>query len=196
MLLLAVPVLFAAAIGFARGGWPELRVYWWQLAVAALVIQIPLYAAPLGDLVPREVIGPAGTVITTALVLVMLLRNATGHLRLATLIVASGVALNLLVIVANGGFMPRDEARAPRAINHPASAMTNTVPESSDTRLAWLGDTLAQPGWLPQADLISPGDVLLSLGAAAWLLAASRRRPTTVAEELTAANIRWEPDTR
>ena len=176
MFLLAAPVLFAAAIGLARGGWPELRIHWWPIALIALAIQVPLYTLPIGDSPFRDVVGPAGTIITTALILLVLLRNATGNVRLATLAVASGVALNLLVIVANGGFMPRDEARAPRAITHPPSAINNTTAANSDTRLAWLGDTLAQPAWLPQADLISPGDVLLSLGAAAWLLAATRRR--------------------
>lgn len=175
MLLLAAPVLVAAAIGFARGGWPELRVRWWPVAVIGLAIQVPLYTLPIGNSPFRDFIGPVGTVITTGLILVVVLRNATGNVRLAALIVAGGVALNLLVIAANGGFMPRDEARAPRSTTHPASAISNTIAANSDTRLAWLGDTLAQPAWLPQADLISPGDVLLSLGAAAWLLAASRR---------------------
>src|SRR5690242_1751914 len=101
MLLLATPVLFAAAIGFARGGWPELRIHWWPIAVIALALQVPLYALPIGDSPLRDFIGPVGTVITTALILVVVLRNATGNLRLATLLVASGVALNLLVIVAN-----------------------------------------------------------------------------------------------
>lgn len=176
MLLLAAPVLFAAAVGAARGGWPELRIHWWPIAVIALAIQVPLYTLPIGDAPLRDFIGAVGTVITTALILVVVLRNAAGNLRLATLVVASGVALNLLVIVANGGFMPRDQAHAPRSINHPASAISNTIAANSETRLAWLGDTLPQPAWLPQADLISPGDVLLSLGAAAWLLAASSRR--------------------
>ena len=180
MLVLAVPVLFAVAIGIARGGWPELRIRWWPLAVIALAVQVPLYALPIGDSRLRDFIGPLGTVVTTALVLVVVLRNATGHLRLATLVVASGIALNLMAIAANGGFMPRDEARAPRAFSHPVAAISNTAPATSETRLAWLGDTLAQPSWFPQADLISPGDVLLSLGAAGWLLTASR--PRSVAE--------------
>jgi hypothetical protein len=43
-------------------------------------------------------------------------------------------------------------------------------------RLTWLGDVIPQPGWLPQANLISVGDVLLSLGAAGCAFAITRGR--------------------
>jgi uncharacterized protein DUF5317 len=174
---LAAPVVCALALGIVRGGSFDLRVRWFPLALVALAVQIPLYTAPLGDWLP--LIGPLTTIATTALILLVVLRNATGRTRLASLIAASGVALNLLVISVNGGFMPRAEALAPRAISHPDGAFSNTAPADSGTRLAWLGDTLAQPAWLPMANLVSPGDVLLSLGAAAWVLAATRRRRAT-----------------
>jgi hypothetical protein len=167
------------AVGIVRGGWFDLRVRWWPLALVALAIQIPLYSAPLDDWPMGAAIGPLTTIVTTALILVVLLRNATGRARAASLAAASGVALNLLVITANGGFMPRAEALAPRPVSHPSGALSNTAPADAETRLAWLGDTLAQPAWLPMANLVSPGDVLLSLGAAAWVLAAWRRRAPT-----------------
>lgn len=174
MFALAAPALLALGIRLASGGslseLSRLRIRWWPLAVLALVIQIPLYTMPLpaGNLVV-----PLATIATTAIVLVMLLRNAAGPTRVACIIAAAGVALNLTVIVANGGFMPRAGALAPRPLNGPAEAgvVSNTVPMTADTRLAWLGDTIPEPAWLPAPNLVSLGDLLLSLGAAAWVLA-------------------------
>jgi hypothetical protein len=123
-------------------------------------------------------IGAASGIITTALVLLMVLRNATGPVRWACLLAGLGIALNLTVIVANGGWMPRVDAVAAHPIDRgdQASALNNTTPMAADTRLWWLGDTIAQPDWLPMANVVSPGDLLLSLGAAGWIFQVTRRR--------------------
>src|SRR5438270_10692495 len=111
MFALAVPAIAATVFALARGGslsgWSQQPVRWSQLAIVALAIQIPLYSAPLGDWLPVAALGPLATVLTTALVLAMSLRNASGPTRPACLIAAAGVALNLIVIVVNGGWMPR-----------------------------------------------------------------------------------------
>jgi hypothetical protein len=49
-----------------------------------------------------------------------------------------------------------------------AARLHNVAPMDANTRLAWLGDVFAQPGWLPRPNVISIGDILLSLGIAAW----------------------------
>jgi len=43
---------------------------------------------------------------------------------------------------------------------------------------AFLGDNLATPSWLPFANVLSIGDLLIGLGAAAWLATTMRRSPT------------------
>src|SRR5438874_6835342 len=185
MFALAVPVIVATVFALARGGsmsgWSQQPVRWWQLAIVALAIQIPLYSAPLGDWVPITAFGPLATVLTTTLVLAMLLRNASGPTRPACLIAASGVALNLIVIVMNGGWMPRADELAPRPFAREAltSTINNTAPRGPETRLVWLGDIIAQPAWVPLANVVSPGDVLLSLGAAYWAFVSTRRGQTT-----------------
>jgi uncharacterized protein DUF5317 len=189
MLCLAAPVVVAFAFSVGRGRslavLSQVHIRWWPLALVGLAVQIPLYSLPLGDRLLGSGVGPLATVTTTALVLVLLLRNASGQSRVACLIAATGVALNLLVIVANGGFMPRADELAPRSLAGPAAsgALSNTVAADSATRLALLGDTIAQPAWLPLANLISPGDVLLSLGAAAWVLSATRPRVSPFAQQ-------------
>jgi hypothetical protein len=187
MLGLAVPVLLALGIALIQGGslaaLAQQRIRWWALALVALGIQIPLYSLPLGEWLPTTIVGPLATVATTGAILAMLLRNATGPLRVACLIAAVGVALNLTVMTLNGGVMPRRDELAPRALDREgrASTVNNTAPSVATTRLPWLGDTLAQPAWMPFADLISPGDVLLSVGAAAWAYGVTRRQPASVA---------------
>jgi hypothetical protein len=137
-----------------------------------------LYSAPVASWLPATIVGPLATLLTTALVLVMLLRNAAAPVRAACLIAAAGVALNLTVMTLNGGLMPRADASAPRPLDRDSLSQTinNTTPSGPSTRLAWLGDTLVQPTWMPLANLVSPGDLLLSLGAAAWAYQACRRR--------------------
>jgi uncharacterized protein DUF5317 len=186
MIGLAAPVLVALGIALMRGGsvagLTQQRVRWWPLALVALGIQIPLYSATVPNWLPASVVGPLVTLATTGLVLAMLLRNASAPVRAACLIAAAGVALNLIVMTVNGGVMPRADEVAPRALDRESSGTTinNTVRSSASTRLAWLGDTLAQPSWMPLANLVSPGDLLLSLGVAAWAYQTCRRRPAAL----------------
>jgi len=178
MLGLLAPVAFAVLAALALGGsldhWARLRVRWWLLALIALGVQIPLYSPPFDSWAFVVAVGAPLGVLTTALILILLVRNATGPTRLACLIAALGVALNLTVIVANGGWMPRFQPVAARVSADGEARTSNTTPMAAETRLAWLGDSIEQPGWLPLANVISPGDVLLSVGAAWWAFAAAR----------------------
>jgi hypothetical protein len=91
------------------------------------------------------------------------------------LVAAVGVGLNLLVVVANGGFMPQsEEARmatrgTPQAITQSGEPqIRNVMPMNPETRLNWLGDVIPEPAWLPRTNVISIGDVLLASGLAWW----------------------------
>jgi hypothetical protein len=125
---------------------------------------------------------------------VVCIRNAvvkgptSGAFRLAAL----AVGLNLLVVLANGGYMPQSpEARlavrgSPLIAEGAPAQLRNVVPSGPATRLAWLTDVIPQPTWLPTANVVSVGDVVLSFALAWWafqMLAAVprtkvRRRPT------------------
>jgi hypothetical protein len=101
---------------------------------------------------------------------------------------ALGIVLNLTVMLANGGWMPRADAIAPRAIQRAgdeSAVVNNTTPMSAETHLAWLGDVIPQPAWLPLANLISLGDVLLALGAAGCAFAITRGRLPVHMDQLT-----------
>ncbi len=143
------------------------------------LVQIPLYSPPFDHWPPVVAVGAAAGVMTTGLVLLVLVRNAVGPARAALLVAALGIALNMTVMLANGGWMPRADMHAAHRLTRDGldSTFSNTAPFGADTRLAWLADTIAQPAWLPLANVVSPGDLLLSFGAAWWAFAVTRARP-------------------
>jgi hypothetical protein len=185
MIGLVAPMLVAVAVALMLGGsldhWSKQRVRWWPLALLAVAIQIPLYSAPLNTWRPMLAVSAIAGEVTMVLILLMVLRNAISTAQPALFLASLGVALNLTVIVANGGWMPRADAQAPRELDHGStqSRVSNTAPMAPDTRLGWLADTIAQPVWLPLSNLISPGDLLLSFGAAGWAFSVTRRQAST-----------------
>jgi Family of unknown function (DUF5317) len=183
---LIAPTLLAVVAALASGGsmahWARARLRWSPLALLALGVQLPLYSAPFNTWPLVVAIGAGAGIATTALVLLVVLGNARGPLRLAAGLAALGIVLNLTVMLANGGWMPRADASAPRAIQRAGDesmVVNNTAPMSAETHLAWLGDVIPQPAWLPMSNLVSLGDVLLALGAAGCAFAITRGRLPT-----------------
>lgn len=181
MIGLVAPVILAVALALALGGslagWALCRVRWWPVAIGALLVQLALFNPPV-DRHPLGIEwGPWIWLITMASLLAVLLRNGlAGGGRLSPwLMAALGVALNVFVIAANGGYMPQSvEARAAaRGVEQIATGQShpqlrNVVPIGPTTRFVWLGDVIPQPSWLPRANVISVGDLLLSAGLACW----------------------------
>ena len=179
---LIAPSLIAVVAALASGGsmahWARARLRWSPLALLALGVQIPLYSAPFNTWPLVVAICAGAGIATTALVLLVILGNARGPLRLTGGLAALGIVLNLTVMLANGGWMPRADAIAPRAMQRAAdeSIVNNTTPMSGETHLAWLGDVIPQPAWWPMANLVSLGDLFLALGAAGCAFAITRGR--------------------
>lgn len=88
-------------------------------------------------------------------------------------VVAAGGAANLLAIALNAGTMPASASALRTAgitNDHDHFANSTTV---ASPHLSWLGDVFAVPhtaGWL--ANVFSPGDVVLTVGAV-WLVHAA-----------------------
>ena len=179
MLGLIIPVALVLLLGLAHGGslsrWATVQVRWWPLAAVCLLVQVALFSPLLETLPVIIVCGPWLYVLSLVGVLGALLANARsgGASRLPLTLAALGIALNCLVIVVNGGYMPRsDDAAAslgmPPTAQLAQARLINVESIGGETRLAWLGDIIAQPNWLPLANVVSVGDLLLSGGLAVW----------------------------
>ena len=195
MLFLALPILIGLVAGVAAGGrldrWGQTRVDGWLVAAGGLGLQLALFEPPLEGTAWALSYGPALYVASLLLIAAVLAwnssRQAHGLGRLALALAAMGVLLNCLVIVANGGHMPRaalgDHAAAP----DPAVAgrLTNVTPLTEQTQLAWLADVLPEPTQLPLSNVLSVGDVLLAAGLGGWAFTVTTAR---------GARPRWRTD--
>ncbi len=128
---------------------------------------------------------------------VVCLRNALLQepARAAFCLAALGILLNILVVTANGGYMPQSpEARLtargiPLVAEGAPARLLNVAPMTPSSCLTVLADIIAQPRWLPTANVISIGDVLLSVALAWWgfqMLASAR--PARIRETNTSSS--------
>jgi hypothetical protein len=158
--LVVVVLLCVCVVGVATGGslarLGELRLRSSRIAVAALVVQVS------GTVVGGPV-HTAGLVVSSGLAVAFLFRNR--ELTGAGL-VAAGLLLNVVVIVANGA-MPVSLSAAARAGAPVEDLLAGTDPRhelaGAQTRLALLGDVV--PVRLPlRPEVVSAGDVLVAAG--------------------------------
>jgi hypothetical protein len=99
---------------------------------------------------------------------------------------ALGLALNLAVIVANGGLMPISPETVARLIPEKSPGAWSVgsrlgtgkdmVLLTQETWLWWLSDIILLPAWFPVRAAYSIGDFLIAAGAAWFFWSAGRRR--------------------
>jgi len=146
----------------------ELRFHWAGLALLGLLVQVALFSPSVANAV-----GDAGApiyVVSTLAVFVVVLRNRAIP---GLAIVALGAASNLLAIVANGGWMPV----APGALESIGQGIGSGYSNSRELAAPVLGpltDVLAMPTWLPFANVLSVGDLLIGTGVAVTIAVAMR----------------------
>ncbi len=179
-------VLVALSLGGSLSAWRDVRVRWWPIALLTIVVQIALFTAPV-DRQPWAIAwGAPLWDLSLMAILAVLLRNAVGHrcISIPWAIAALGVAMNLVVVGANGGYMPQAaQARSIAGLDRSGSLeptsiqLRNVVPMGPETRFPWLGDVIPQPAWLPRANVVSVGDVVLAMGIAAWAFQVTMRNP-------------------
>lgn len=180
-------MLTVASIGLAwlRGVPPtelaSIRLRWLPLPLVAFAVQLATFIHFPDQLVS---VAPVLHLTSMALLLVFIALNVRYR---ALALVALGVALNLAVITANGGYMPVRIADMERAGFPQVAAELGTTgrfqksrPLDETTRLPWLADVIHLP--LPGGPdrLISIGDIAIAAGAFLFIQEAlvGRRRPT------------------
>jgi hypothetical protein len=141
----------------------------WAPAVA-LAIQIAIISVvPTGS----PGLHAAAHLVSYGFVLVFLAANRAMP---GLWLVGVGTGMNLVAIAANGGVMP-----ATRSALETAGQITEAGHFANSTavahpKLAFLGDVFALPEPLPLANVFSPGDVCIVLGAALVLHQVCRSR--------------------
>jgi hypothetical protein len=174
MIVLVFPLAILAGVGIAllRGGrWRADHVGPWQapwLAVVAIALRL---AVTLDALPLRRLVGDAGNWVFAAsgvlvLVFVALNRTVPGFG-----LIALGSILNLVVTLANDGYMPASAAAAEVAGGAARAErlrreghLLHVTLLTEQTRLPFLGDVVPVPAGWPFADVYSAGDLLLIAG--------------------------------
>jgi hypothetical protein len=173
LLLYAIPVGILA--GLASGGaiarLAATRIRLAPLALSGLLFQLLLFSPPVASVLALAGgVGPMLYVGSTVLVLVALAFNVSQS---GFRLILAGAALNLVAIVANGGYMPASPdawAALHGATAIPANLLTNSTIAAPTTALAFLGDIFYVPRPLPLANIFSIGDALIAAGGA-WFIA-------------------------
>jgi Family of unknown function (DUF5317) len=177
-ILYALPIglLLGLLLGGRLAGLGQLRFRWAGLALLGFATQVVLFSEPVsarvGDL------GPPIYVVSTAVVLVAVLRNLAIR---GMAVVALGAACNLAAIVANGGYMPASASAAAEFGRGENAAYSNSLIVDAPA-LEPLTDVIALPRWLPFTNIVSVGDVLIAVGIVIVIAAAMRTPPEGTGE--------------
>lgn len=147
---------------------PGRGLRWLWLAAAVLGLQLTAIHA-VAPLVGSGLLGPF-LVVTHALLLPFLIANR----RLWGMgIVAVGLALNVAVMLANGGLMPVSPSTVEQVGRHDVGSLQlrehvpgtkNVLLEPSDTRLSVLSDAILVDAPPPLRKAVSVGDLLIFAG--------------------------------
>lgn len=164
-------VIIGVVVGYLRKGTIknlaslELNGIW--LIFLVLVIQILIF--PLGTSEP--IVNLYTQYLHLASYLLLLIFILMNRRYWQIIFMGTGMLLNFIVIMVNGGYMPASESALSKA-GHTQVAdkllsdgiSGNVILMGEDTKLNFLGDLLYMPEWLPLANAFSPGDLLLALG--------------------------------
>jgi hypothetical protein len=143
----------------------RLRGVW--LGVAALALQVLVMTVWPSMPHPLAVAGHLASYVMLGVVL-WLNRRLPGMW-----LVALGVGANAVTIAVNGGTLPAS-AHALRAAGIHLRAGFDNSGVVAHPHLAWLGDVMVTPSWLPLRNMLSIGDVLLVVGAAVLVVCVTR----------------------
>lgn len=190
ILLTAIVAGTLAGWGYARWTgkiWqPPIFRATWLVALGFLPQLLAFYLPYTRRLLP-DGLASAGLIVSQ----LMLLAFTFVNLRLPGMpVLMLGLACNLAVILANGGFMPLPVEAAARLVDRSvlesltvgarvSSASKDVLLPESEILLPWLADRFVVPPPSPYRFAFSPGDVLIAVGTF-WLLFVGRPASQTI----------------
>jgi hypothetical protein len=171
-----VTVLILASVPLAAGRLQrlgELNLRGLPLLIGALVVQVLI--TDVITHAPRALLATVhvATYVVAAYV-IWLNRSVAG-----IVVLGAGAALNAVAIAANGGTLPASAGALRAAGIHEGSGFANSG-VLTHPKLAFLGDTMSTPSWLPFRNVISIGDLLILVGTFILVHAACASRVGTV----------------
>jgi hypothetical protein len=162
MFLGLMTLLLLATVPLARGrleALADVRLAWLPLLLAALLAQI-LITVTLTSL-PDAVLATTHVATYVAAGWVLWVNRHIAGMAL----IALGAALNALPIVVNRGTLPASPTAESTAGVHVTHHFTNSG-VLAHPHLAFLGDTMTSPAFLPMRNVVSPGDLVILAGLA------------------------------
>jgi hypothetical protein len=158
-MFLGLMALFViATVPLARGRFEplaEMHFRWLPMLFAALLGQI-LITVTFPN-APSALL--AGTYVAAGWVL-WVNRRIPG-----IVLIATGAALNAIPIIVNGGTLPANSTAEQTAGVHASAHFANSG-VLAHPHLAFLGDTMTSPAFLPFRNVVSPGDLVILAGLA------------------------------
>jgi hypothetical protein len=176
--LIVAAALLGLAVGLLTGGGLRnllaRRLRWPLVVIAAFLVRELIIRTPLSG-------SPWAPAIFTVSLAVLVAWTAWHRGELPGIwLVTAGIAMNLLVVLANGGRMPvvaSAVGRGPRQLAQ-TGVWAGYAVMGPGTRLGWLGDWILLPPPLGRLfpEAYSPGDLVSAVGLAVVLLVATRPR--------------------
>lgn len=185
-MILILALFIGIAIGRLLGGrirgLSDLRLRYIWLPVVVFTVQAALLKTPLRELGWALLLTPVIVVATYVVLVGWLLLNRRSS---GVPLVLAGAILNLVVIAANGGYMPV----TPEAIERAGlgdrvliqegrtyvAGSKDVVLEADETVLWPLSDVVVIPEGIPFSTIFSVGDLLIAVGVGRLAYAAVRR---------------------
>ena len=165
---------------------PQLKCWW--LVLIAFIPQLLVFQFPPTSRSIPDAVAPYALVVSQIILIVFFVMN---YRQPGFWLLGTGLILNFLVILLNGGLMPI----SPETIQKldPNSTFTYQVGErlgsqkdiilpSSQTRLGFLSDTFTLPAWTSLRIAFSLGDIFIALGSC-WLFWSLGKKPMLFTNE-------------
>jgi hypothetical protein len=165
---IVVGVAFGLVTGGNIGNLARLRFRWPWLIFAAVIVREAVALTPLNRVSGAQYL----YVISLAAILAWTIWNVNRFHGLW--LVATGAAVNLLVVTVNGGRMPVAHEFVGALVRHGVSGQYTVM--GPGTQLNLLGDWISL---YPVPEVYSPGDVLIAIGLAI-LVFVSTATPTRI----------------